>query len=85
MKHPKVIEKKLGRNKVGKHKVVGFAYFDTNHIEVDPRQSSKDYLGTLIHEQLHLMFPDWSETKIVKAEKKLCNLLWKQNYRKVSM
>lgn len=85
MKQPKVIEKKLGRNKVGKYPIVGLAHFDTNHIEIDPRQSSKEYLGTLIHEQLHLLFPDWSEKEIVKAEKKLCNLLWKQNYRKVSM
>lgn len=79
MKQPKVTERKLGR-----HKAVGLAW-DTNHIEIDPRQSSKEYLGTLIHEQLHLMFPEWSEKEIVKAEKKLCNLLWKQNYRKVSM
>lgn len=79
MKQPKVTERKLGR-----HNAVGLAW-DTNHIEIDPRQSSKEYLGTLIHEQLHLMFPEWSEKEIVKAEKKLCNLLWKQNYRKVSM
>lgn len=85
MKHTKVVEKKLGRNKVGKYPIVGLAHFDTNHIEIDPRQGSKDFFGTLIHEQLHLIFPYLNEDEILRAEKKLCNLLWKQNYRKVSM
>lgn len=78
-KAPKVIEKKLGR-----HKAVGLSYVDDNLIEIDPRQSSKEYMLTLIHEKLHLIYPDWAEEQIVFLEKKLGNFLWRQNYRKVS-
>jgi len=78
----KVVEKKLGREKA-----FGMVH-DTNnpksHILIDPRQKPKSYLGTLIHEKLHLMFPDWSESKVKKAEKELAGLLWANGYRKVS-
>ena len=77
-KQPKVVEKKLGR-----HKAAGLAYTEDNLIEIDPRQSSKEYLLTLIHEKIHLIYPEWSEEEVVKLEKKLGNFLWKQNYRKV--
>jgi len=78
----KVVEKKLGREKA-----YGMVHDTSNpksHILIDPRQKPKSYLGTLIHEKLHLMFPDWSETKVKKAEKELATLLWANGYRKVS-
>jgi predicted SprT family Zn-dependent metalloprotease len=80
MKHPKVTEKKLGREKSA-----GIAWFEDNLIEIDPRQSSKEYLKTLIHERLHLLFPEWSEKEIARVENQLGNFLWKQSYRKVKL
>jgi len=74
----KVIEKKLGREKA-----YGMVLHPSKNIFIDPRQTPKSYLGTLIHEKLHVMFPDWSENKVKKAEKELANLLWKSGYRKV--
>jgi hypothetical protein len=74
----KVIEKKLGREKA-----YGMVFPPSSKIYIDPRQTPKSYLGTLIHEKLHVMFPDWSETRVRKAEKELANLLWKSGYRKV--
>lgn len=74
----KVTERKLGR-----HMAVGLAWTEDNHIEIDPRQASKEYLGTLIHEHLHILFPSWSEKEVSRVEKKLCNLIWKQGFRKI--
>ena len=73
-----VTERKLGR-----HKAVGLAYEDGS-IEVDPRQSPREYLLTLIHERLHVMFPDWGEKKIAKAERDLGGFLWDNNCRIVN-
>lgn len=77
----RVVEKKLGREK---------ALGQVNHlnprskIEIDPRQTPRSYLGTLLHEKIHLLHPEWSETKVIKEERALLKLLWDNNYRKVS-
>lgn len=78
----KVIEKKLGRRKaLG---AVNEPGLPKNVIHVDPRQRPKYYMGTLIHEKLHLLFPDLSEKKILALERELRDLLWTNGYRKVS-
>ncbi len=53
-------------------------------IEIDPRQSPKDYLDTLIHESLHENFPKAKEEKILNAGTSIANLLWRLGYRRVN-
>jgi hypothetical protein len=48
--------------------VMGLCYWDW--IELDPR---KDFLPTSIHECLHFLYPDWSETYIRYAESRIMN------------
>ena len=74
----KVIDKKLGRQKA-----VGQAYTDARVIEVDPRQRSKNYLDTLIHEMLHVYNPDWSESKVTKTANEMTDIIWQKNYRRI--
>ena len=76
----KVIHKKLGR-----HKAWGLVdeKRPNSKILIDPRQRPKAYMGTLIHERLHLLFPDFSETKILRLEREIAKLLWENNYRQV--
>jgi hypothetical protein len=76
MKHPKVTERKLGREKA-----MGLADFETKSIEVDPRQTSKDMLDTLIHEWWHIEFPNDKEKRVAAKSKKLANFLWKHKVR----
>lgn len=82
----KVIERKLGysnnRNKK-KEKVLGHAHFEDGLIEIDPRQSNRSYMDTLIHEKLHLLFPNLSENQIKLKSTELTKLLWDMNYRRV--
>ena len=74
----KVIDKLLGRQKA-----VGQAYSDARIIEIDPRQTSKNYLDTLIHELLHVYAPNWSETKVSKTANEMTDIIWKKNYRRI--
>jgi len=77
-KHPKVVEKKLGREKA-----YGQAHDNKNLIEIDPRQKARRHLRTLVHEKMHKMYPDWSENKVDNESKHIAFFLWEQGYRKV--
>ena len=82
-KHITVKERKLGRERA-----VGLAYSDyygpdKGLIEIDPRQKGKDNLDTLIHEALHLIYPDLSEATVVKHAGRLTRMLWRAGYRRV--
>lgn len=57
---------KLYGNYVGKYDI------ETTDITIDHR---RDFLSTLIHEYLHHVHPDWSETKVLNQERKLINAL----------
>lgn len=66
-----------------RERALGQAWQGENLIEIDPRQPPKEYLDTLIHESLHIIFPELSERKVNTAARKLSALLWKEKYRKV--
>lgn len=76
----KVIERKLGREGA-----LGFAYFDENLIEIDPRQDAFNYFETAIHERMHLLFPKLSERQITIKSHELTQFLWDLSYRKVTL
>jgi hypothetical protein len=75
-----ITERKLGRIK---DKPLGMAWADTGEIEIDPRQLSRDYLDTLIHEILHVEFPELSESKITRLANTLSREIWKKKYRRI--
>jgi hypothetical protein len=75
-----VVTRKLGREKLW-----GQAHMDENIIELDPRLDRKKHLEILIHEALHLLNCEWSETRVIHQSKKLANVLWKQGYRKCDL
>jgi hypothetical protein len=81
----KVVWRKLGREVAW-----GQAHFDAARplIEMDPRLGAKRQLEVLCHEVLHItMFPGDASPETEKivdaAGKKLCETLWRQNYRRV--
>lgn len=89
-KQPKVIERKLQRHRTPKErekgvKALGFAHIDDNVIEIDPRQTTFSYFETMVHEMMHLLFPDLSEHQIKTKSNKLTRFLWDHNYRKVHL
>jgi hypothetical protein len=74
---PKIIERKLGREKAA-----GQCYPDKNLIEIDPRQSPKEYLDTITHESLHLSFPLLTEKEINRVSRLISGILWKSGFRR---
>lgn len=56
----------------------GEAYFGENLIKLDPR---RDILNTLVHELLHLTYPELEESSIVILEGKICAKLTTRQYR----
>lgn len=73
---------KVSNRKLGKEKAWGLAHSGLQSIELDVRLKGKRHLLYLIHEALHIIHPDWSETKVVKVSRILSKLLWEQKYRR---
>ncbi len=74
----KVVERKLGRENA-----LGLCYKQLGLIEIDPRQASKEYLDTLIHELLHAYFPQAAEWRIEEVAHRITEVLWKHNFRRL--
>lgn len=74
----KVIERRLG-----KEKAWGQCTPAEGLIEVDPRLSAKRHCEVLLHETLHLCFPELGEKQVDRAGKLIRDVMWSQNYRRV--
>lgn len=72
----KVIVRKLGRERA-----LGQAWSSKNLIEIDPRQTEKQFFSTVIHECLHVLFPDLTEKQVIRKEKQLSDVIWRLGYR----
>jgi hypothetical protein len=76
---------KLRRIKVRERKLrkyLGYAYLNEDTVEIDPNQTPRQYLDTLIHEILHILYPKDSETKISRNASTITHHIWKKNYRR---
>lgn len=62
-------------------KVFGYAYPDKFKVEISKKLRDKTYLGTLIHEIMHVLYPDQSETSISQFAATLTHYIWKKGYR----
>ena len=69
--------------KLGRQRAWGQATIGEGLIEIDPRLGAKRQLEVLCHEQIHLNFPEASESQVDRAGKDLAAMLWGQDYRRV--
>ncbi len=54
-----------------------------NHIiQLSTKIEGKLHLEVLIHEKLHIMFPDLEEYKIEELGKDMCEVIWSEGYRR---
>lgn len=74
---------KIIYRKLGKEKALGQAHSD-GLIEIDERLKSKKKLEIIIHEMLHILNPEFSESKVLDQSKKMSKILWQENYREVN-
>jgi len=59
-----LVFKKLG--------IYGWCLYEEDTLLVDPRKSP---IRTAYHECLHYLYPDWSETKVLRVESRMINKL----------
>ena len=74
----KIVHKKLGRQKAE-----GLAFIGHNEIHIDERMKKKPYMLVVLHELLHIHFPDLSEKEVDRISKKICNSMWELKFRKI--
>jgi len=73
---------KIVHRKLGKEHADGLAYKEHNEIHIDERLKKREYMLTVLHELLHMYFPDLSESKVDKISRKMCSELWKLKFRR---
>jgi hypothetical protein len=73
---------KVKYSKLGKQKVWGLAHSD-GLVEIDDKLKGKKHLEILLHECLHLLYPNDSEDEIVANSVILTNTIWGEKYRRV--
>lgn len=81
----RVVEKKLGRERALGQAIKGGGYRGRDLIEVDPRQSPREYMDTIIHEGLHVINPATPERVVSSTASKLASILWMQGFRRVHL
>lgn len=74
--------KKKKKSLLGLYLIYGTKKERANTILVDPRQGERSLLNTGIHEMVHHLCPEWSESKVTKAANKLSNIVWQMGFRK---
>lgn len=81
---PKKVVIRIKRRKLGRYKALGIAHPD-GLIEIDPRQTPREYMDTLIHELLHQVKASsyWDETAVTKVANALSHHLWEEGYRRM--
>lgn len=77
-KRVKIVHRKLGREKA-----LGLAHSD-GLIEIDPRQPAREWLDTIIHELLHMAFPEMSEEEVAKSATFIAAHLWRTGVRRLA-
>ena len=75
---------KINFKKLGREKAFGQAVSSENLIEIDPRQKQKTLLNTLIHELLHVIEPEWTESKVRKTASILARYVWEARFRRLA-
>jgi len=75
MELPKIYYKKLV-------KVWGYAHTDKNIIELSHKLKGRKHLEILLHEIIHIYFPDYDEESVKEYAKAMSLLIWRQGYRR---
>jgi hypothetical protein len=75
---------RLRDRKMAREGAVGMAHYGAVPlIELDPRQGQKERLGTLLHELLHIVFPDLDEDQTILCEQRIASVLWSDRWRRI--
>lgn len=73
----------LAERKLGRERAVGQAFPDEGLIEIDPRLEPRQWLSTLVHEAIHIAYPNAEERSVARAERIITRILWRAGIRRI--
>jgi hypothetical protein len=73
----------LKERKLGRERAAGQAFPDDGLIEIDPRLTPRQWVSTLVHEAVHMAFPQAPEQSVVRAERIITGILWRAGIRRI--
>lgn len=73
----------LTERKLGRERAAGQAFPEDGLIEIDPRLKPRQWLSTLVHEAVHIAFPDADERSVARAERIITRILWRAGIRRI--
>lgn len=73
----------LRERKLGRERAAGQAFPEDGLIEIDPRLKPRQWLSTLVHEAVHVAFPNAEERSVAKAERIITGILWRAGLRRI--
>lgn len=76
---------KVENKKLGRHKAWGLADAGNKTVELDSSLKGYRRLLYLIHEHLHVIHPDYSETKVRRLSSKYARVVWQDGFRRVEL
>jgi hypothetical protein len=93
---PKIVERKLGKERAWGIATYHYDERKRNVIEIDPRLSARRHLEVMCHEALHLALPHLTDTgndadnakgeaEVDRLGKIVSEALWLANYRRVHL
>lgn len=82
-----LVERRLGRerDKTSRERYAYGQHYADGLIEVDPRQREQTRLDTIVHELLHHVNEDWSESRVSEAAGIFAKVLWEDGWRRVRL
>jgi hypothetical protein len=75
----------LKERKLGRERARGQAFVEDGLIEIDPRLEPRQWLSTLVHEAVHMAFPDAPEYRVAAAERIITRILWRAGLRRIHL
>lgn len=73
----------LTERKLGRERAAGQAFPEDGLIEIDPRLRPRQWLSTLVHEAVHIAFPEAEERSVARAERVITRILWRAGIRRI--
>ena len=77
----KVIDKPGLKHRLSNRKLFGEAW-DNGEIWINPNQSEAERLNTVLHEALHVLYPKWTEGRILRVANRLSDVVWRDGWRR---
>ena len=75
---------KIVLRKLGREQALGLCWKDKDLVEIDDRLDNRWTLKVLVHELLHAVCKEMSETDVERRSRKMAEGIWRMGYRRIA-